>query len=401
MAIDFQQVYTKIKEIGATAQQRKKTLAERRIRARLLMNNYAELLDALRDKVEAAKAEDPALRCAVPLNEPLDTHHPAPPPPLNVVLIAADGSQINPDRHGAVQFGLINVGALVLRQNSGQAPQIFTDSQLLFDEDLFTRSGSPLTDGMVALRRDLQERSKLEELAAQCGSDIPVVTFTDGPIELWGSASGEDATAYAESLEKYIGVLSRLQTLQVVTAGYVDKPSADLVVRLLELIEAPLGEPGFKLRDHHPLRGVADRWLFGERGNPLLKPGERSAVFKIQTKNEKSYSGVLSIHFFYLNAGSEGLPWPVRVEIPRWVADDPQKLDLLHAVLVHQCRMMGSKPYPYLLHRAHETAVVSFEERNQVEQLLTMELRRAGEETDDGSNKQAAKDLPGRTSYGR
>jgi hypothetical protein len=79
------------------------------------------------------------------------------------------------------------------------------------------------------------------------------------------------------------------------------------------------------------------------------------------------------------------------------VADDKSKLDLLHSVLVEQCRMMGSKPYPYLLHRAHETAVVKMEEKQQIEQMLAMELRNQGEEMDDGSNKQSAKDLQGRT----
>jgi hypothetical protein len=72
-------------------------------------------------------------------------------------------------------------------------------------------------------------------------------------------------------------------------------------------------------------------------------------------------------------------------------------LDLLHGVLVEQCRMMGSKPYPYLLHRAHETAVVKMEEKQQIEQMLAMELRNHGEKMDDGSYKQSAKDLPGRT----
>jgi hypothetical protein len=87
----------------------------------------------------------------------------------------------------------------------------------------------------------------------------------------------------------------------------------------------------------------------------------------------------------------------VRVEVPKWVVDDKEKLDLLHGVLVEQCRMMGNKPYPYLLHRAHETAVVKHEEKQQIEQLLTMELRRNNEDVDDGSYKQSAKDLPGRT----
>jgi hypothetical protein len=87
----------------------------------------------------------------------------------------------------------------------------------------------------------------------------------------------------------------------------------------------------------------------------------------------------------------------VRVEIPKWVANDKEKLDLLHAVLVEQCRMMGSRPYPYLLHRAHETALVSQEEKYQIEQMLQQELRRNNEEIDESSNKQSAKDLKGRT----
>ena len=138
-------------------------------------------------------------------------------------------------------------------------------------------------------------------------------------------------------------MLSRLQTRGVATAGYVDNPAADLVVRLLELMEAS-AEDLERLRAYHPLLGVTDRWLFGEKDEPLLAPGERSAVFRFQARSEQTYTGVLSLHFFYLNVGSEGHPWPVRVEIPRWVADDAQKLGQLHAALVEQCRIMGSRP---------------------------------------------------------
>jgi len=129
----------------------------------------------------------------------------------------------------------------------------------------------------------------------------------------------------------------------------------------------------------------------------LLPPGHRSAVFVIQSSSEKKYTGTLTLHFFYLNVGTEGHPWVVRVEIPKWVVDDQSKLDMLHGVLVEQCRMMGSKPYPYLLHRAHETAVVKMEEKQQIEQMLAMELRKQDEDMDEGSYKQSAKDLQGRT----
>jgi hypothetical protein len=59
--------------------------------------------------------------------------------------------------------------------------------------------------------------------------------------------------------------------------------------------------------------------------------------------------------------------------------------------------MMGARPYPYILHRAHEIAVVKLEEKKQVEQMLEIELRRTGGEVETESNKQSAKDLPGRT----
>jgi hypothetical protein len=396
MPIDYQQIYARIKEIGQTAQERRRTLEERRKKARDLLNTYASELDLLRSKLEAAKAIDANIRCAAPLNESLVSSHPPATLTKDATLIAADGSQINPDRHAAVQFCLVNVGAIIMKLNSGAAPEIQVMSELLYGDDLETKTGL-MTDGMVALRRDLKERTKLDELSKNIKG--PVVAFTDGPVELWGAA-GEDAEAYRQSIEQYKTVLSRLQTRGVINAGYVDKPSADLVLRLLEIAAATPDQLA-RLREYHPLRGVSDRWLYGERDQPLLPPGHRSAVFGLQSGSEKNYTGVLSLHFFYLNVGTEGHPWPVRVEIPKWVADDKEKLNLLHAVLVEQCRMMGSRPYPYLLHRAHETAVVKQDEKTQIEHMLTQELRNQNEEVDDGSHKQSAKDLPGKASFGR
>ena len=394
MPINYQQTYSKIKEIGQGAKERRKKKEEAQAQARDLLAAYGDDLDFLRSKVDAARQVDANIRCALPLpsGETLASSHPAPDSVIQATLIAADGSQINPDRHAAIQYSVVNVGAITMRLNSGEAPEIFTDTELLYGEDLLP-NGFPLSDGMVALKRDVAERTKLDELSK--GIKGPVVTFTDGPVELWG-AKGEDTQSYLDYVEKYKTVLSRLQTRDVITAGYVDKPSADLVVRLVELISAD-NEQIQKLREFHPLRSVSDRWLFGEAKNPLLPSGHRSAVFKIQSSSEKSYKGVLELHFFYLNVGTDGHPWPVRVEIPRWVVDDKAKLDLLHAVLVEQCRMMGSKPYPYLLHRAHETAVVKNEEKQQIEQLLSMELRKNNEELDDVSNKSSAKGLAGRT----
>jgi hypothetical protein len=390
MPINFQQIYARIREIAAGADESKRTLEEKRDLARRLLTAYDSELDYLQRKVEDAKAADSNIRCAVPLDEPLLSTYPPPPPVADVTVIAADGSQINPDRHASIQFCIINVGIITMKLHSGRAPEICVETEMLYGDELIS-NGNPISDGMVAMRRDISERMKLDEIS----KEIPgqVVNLTDGTIELWG-AKGDDPQAYADFVEKYLRVLTRLHSRGVITAGYVEKPSADLVVRLLEIATADQ-EQIQRLRDYQPLRGVSDRWLYGERENPLLPPGHRSAVFALQSGSVKKYKGPLSLHFFYLNVGTLGHPWPVRVEVPQWVAEDRKKLELLHSVLMEQCNMMGSKPYPYLLHRAHETAVVRREEKDQVEQLLAMELRRVRAEVGDRSHKDSAKALPG------
>src|SRR5690606_12997521 len=286
-------------------------------------------------------------------------------------------------------------GGIIMKPDSGETPSVEVESELFFGDAI--EENGLTTDGGVALRRDLAERSVIERLSKDLSGNI--VSFTDGTLEIFRTKDIDSPSMYRNTVDAYITVLSRLQGRGVVSAGYIDKPSSSLVVKLLELTQITIPEEMEKLRNAPPLKYVTDRWLFGY-GNKLfqlLPPGHRSAVFKIQSNSEKNYKGGLELHFFYLNVGTEGHPWPVRVEIPRWVVDDRQQLDLLHAVLVSQCRMMGSKPYPYLLHRAHETAVVKNEEKYQIGPMLQQELRRNSEDVDEGSNKQSAKDLQGRT----
>lgn len=394
MSLDFQQVREQIKHFGDGASQRERQLGEARQRARDLLSNHAADLDAIIHKVGmVVSAYDLSLRCALPVTEPLTAHRRLPELTQRVTILAADGSQIAPDRHAQVEYCLINVGAVQMCPGATEPAVTRITSQLLYAEEIETPSGL-ITEATLALRRDLAERSILAELASHAAP--PVVTFTDGPMELWGGPDreGGDTTEFQKSLEDYRKVLARLNELHVTTAGYVDKPGATLVVRMLEVLSAPQ-ESLPDIRKFRPLRGVRDVDLFSN----LLQPGERSAIFALQSRSSRSYSGLLALHFFYLNVGRPGRPWMARVEIPAWVAEDNLMLDTLHAALVQQCRVMGSRPYPYLLHRAHETAVVSLTERDQITQMIVMELRRRGVQVGDESNKQSAKDLSGRTRY--
>lgn len=389
MSLDYQQLHEQVRKLGENAPRREAELRATRQQANECLDANANELDRLRRKVELARSSDPALRCALPVNEALNAHFPAPALPQPITVLAADGSQINPDRHAEIEYCLINVGAIQMRLDSPEPPASAIRSQLLYDQELYTATGT-ITENLVALRRDLAERKALVELAAQIPP--PLVTFTDGPMELWGGKDEDGAGEFQKSLQTYLATLENLHEMGVITAGYVDKPGADVVVRLLEVAATP-EDKLHDIRSRRPYRGVADADLYRD----LLNPGERSAVFAMQSQSAQKYSGALGLHFFYLNVGRLAHPWLARVEIPRWVAENPQQLDSLHAVLLHQCQIMGGRPYPYLLHRAHETAVVTLEEKEQLTQMIVLELRRRGVQVGEISYKQSAKGLPRRT----
>jgi hypothetical protein len=393
MPLDYQQIREQVIRLGEKAPARQQELQEKRRRARELLESHARGLEDLRSKIQdVVRNYDPTLRCALPVSEPLDAVFSSPPLHGPVTIIAADGSQITPDRHAEVEYGLINVGAICSRTGSSEAPQQTIESELLFDEDLYNRTGM-ITEARLALLRDLKERTILADLAKNAAP--PLVTFTDGPMELWVTRDvGVEATDIQNSLAGYLDALERLQQMGVVTAGYVDKPSASLVVRLLEIAALERSRLA-EVREWMPLRGVTDRHLFSS----LLGPGERSAVFALQSQSASSYHGPLALHFFYLNVGREGSSSLARVDVPAWVVATDSMLHLLHAVLVDQCRRLGARTYPYLLHRAHETARVALPEKEQVTQMVLQELLRRGVQVETGSQKQALKDSEGRTRY--
>jgi hypothetical protein len=348
-----------------------------------LFVNYSCELDSLEGLVEQATAAYPNLRCAGPAGDCLTFTAPAPALDGAYTLLAADGSQINPDRHAMVEFGAINVGAIRMQPGQGQTPREMVQSRMMFHNDLFTASGDFMTDDLVALKRDLAERQVLAELAR--GEPAPAVALTDGPLELFREPKG--MPEFAEDLKLYQDVLEELADLGAATAGYVDRPRGDLLIRLLEL--ALLQQRGAlnKAGEERPLRGVYDATLL----RTLLKPGQRSAVFAIRSGSARSFRGRLALHFFYLNVGRPDHPYLSRVEVPRWVVENENLINLTHACLLAQARHLGARPYPYILHRAHEIAVVSFDERQQLENMIVAELRRQGVDVDDRSNKQIAK----------
>ena len=383
MALDFQQVREQIQEFSKTAPESLEKLRSLRDIAKELLSKYALDLKYLREKAEQAAALDQHFRSALPTDEPLNESFPLPDLPPQATIIAADGSQINPDRHLGVDYCLVNVGAIQMALNDPSPPVTTIRSKLFYGEDVFS-----MQEKIVALIRDMREREILAELAD--GISGPVITITDGPIELWGR---EVALAAAEEeeeknyFERYMKALHKLYNLKSATAGYVDKPRSNLLVRLLEI--APEDKPARDAGKNRWIRNIPDIDILA----PWIRPGERSAIFGLQSRSSKKYQNQFSLHFFYLNVSLDpDKRMLARVEIPAWVAQEPVMVDALHAVLVEQCQIVPTRRYPYVLTRADETAVVTRDEKTQVDNMIASELRRRGLDTGMKSQKQLSKE---------
>ena len=278
MPIDYQQIYTKIQEIGKGLRERRQTLEARRAQVWELLNSFNTELDLLRSRVDAAKQADPNTRCAYPTDDPLLSAYPLPVADtregtsvIQATIIAADGSQILPDRHAAIQYYVINVGAIAMQVGSGNSPEIFTDTELHvmdeFEDTFFSES-------QIALLRDVSERKKLLEVAKKYSP--PYIALTEGQLELWGAVDGNNSGDFEKSLNDYLNALKEMKAENIITSGYVDKPGANWVVRLMELATIPKDELR-NVKRYHPFLGVTDRWLFGN----VLGKHQRSAVFML------------------------------------------------------------------------------------------------------------------------
>lgn len=387
MPINYQEIYTQIKEVGLGAKERRKKKEEAQELAKSLLDSYSSQLDLLRSKVDSAKTADANIRCAVPLDEALASSYPVP-DSVPATLIAADGSQIVPNRHESLQYYIINVGAIAMQLGTGNTPDVETDTELKvldeFDDTHFS-------DSQVALMRDVAERKKLLEMAEKFSSTI--IALTEGQLELWGAVDNENAREFEKNLQDYLNALEAMNKKGIIAGGYVDKPSANWFIKLLEIAATPQDELK-NVRKQRLLAGATDYWLFSQ----ILGEHERSAVFALQAKSAEKYRGAISIHFFYLNVGSAKYPKIARVDVPQWVAANPSMLNALHAALIEQSKIMGNKQqFPYILHRAHEIAVVTHHEKEEIDQMLSRELLSSGGEIGEKSGKQSAKDLQGRT----
>jgi hypothetical protein len=326
-----------------------------------------------------------AIRAAIPTGEPLNAAHPLPAIPERFTVIAADGSQIQPDRHGIALYYLINVGSLVYRHGSGQAPEAYSQPTLGYAETDVYENGMLVTGNLLDLRRDLAEITRLADLCAaepagptgsgeRPGGDSRTVALVDGTLLLW-VLEERSAEWRRAQVTAYLDQLRRIRESGAAVAAFTSRPRRAEVMRLLHLASVG-GDKNRATQEPNPLERLPDRAVFGA----LLPPGTRSAIFVSPSPVNHDYYHPAghTVHFCYLNLAGEEERDPViaRVEFPAWVVEDSDRLSLVHGAIVDQSRITGD--YPYALIRADELAFISGPERATFEEMVTTSLLHAG-----------------------
>ncbi len=370
MTLELSKVTTQVTHLGEQAAQRaqrvQKTVPDI-IRRLIEFAADAELREVVESAVRAGWSG------AVPANEALDVVHPPDQLPERVTIVAADGSQIYPDRHGLALYYAINLGSIVLRLGSGEAPQVESEPTLCFeDELLYDDQDNVVASQLINARRTVQEIVTLTRVACAEAGEVPVVALSDGNIALRVKQESIPAREGAALQAEYMAQLNRLRAAGVTLGSFISRPSTTSVVRLMHLAtECPRDRIAEYVKNRpRPFEGITDTPVFASH----LRPGERSAIFKQTTQWSKPYEEAgHAIYFFYVNVSTPERNALVRIELPEWVAANPDRVALLHAVVIDQCRVTN-EPYPYVLTRADELAVITTREKTALDDLIAAEM---------------------------
>jgi hypothetical protein len=378
MTLELNQVASQIKAMGQNLEEQIAHRQQTAQTAQTLLQQFSTQFTALIERIERAEKVLTQQRFdwvgAAPTGEALAESYPLPTCPERLTVMASDGSQILPDRHGLALYYLVNVGGIVYRHGSRCKPDIYKPRPLLCyqPEELFDERGQLITPGEVNVKRDLAELEALTTLAPTYARNTgePVVALLDGQLSL--RVIDLPFERQQECQDAYIEMLNQLRESDALLAAYIDRPRSTFVGALLHLASLlPVAITEENLR-HNPFRYLTDTDLFD-----FLAPGQRSAIFTVKAKGAEKYEQAgHAVHFFYLNVGRPDASNLVRVEIPAWLATQPPMVNTLHAAIVRQAWLNNG--YPYVLARAHELAVISSEERQAVETMLAVEMRRHG-----------------------
>jgi NurA domain len=323
--------------------------------------------------------------------EPLNTLIDLPQLPSEYALVATDGSQIDIERHGMVACYVINIGRVFLRYGSQSRAKLNSQPVLYYrDDDLYINDGVrriPIEGNLLSARRDVAEGVALGKMATEfLDQPIPSVALQDGTLVRW-TLAGADKAVQQRFLQPYLEYLDTMQAKNIPVASYISRPRAPEVAGMIRLMLCPdvdlaqgkgakcsecSDQAAGRIPSCFACQGLSDADILAD----TLDEGQRGPLYiSLSRVNIESYGPHL-IHFFYMRIGRE----IARVEVPRWVAEDRQQLQLVQSVIYDQC--MRGQGYPVALARAHEQAIVKAADRRAFQSIVEQSLLRAELPTD-------------------
>lgn len=399
MTLEYEKILPKVTDLVATAVNRQRQLDSQQKEIAQKLTEYATDRAAIARAIQTAQEQTAGkLYAAEPhpayAQEPLNAGVAAANLPETAVIIGGDGSQVLPDRHAPYLYYLINIGVIIYYHGRNRAPNVFTRPILEYPGLDWQADEGKFTSANVSIQRDLAEIGTLAETAyAQAAqTDEPVLALLDQRLLYW-PIGGDNGRNDQKTVYEWIKAMRQVEACHrehgaVYLSGYISEPGTSAVVNMLRALN--IGRPGpdtGEIFDPEVLKkrstGLVDAALFAD----VLQPGERSTVFVNISENNKTFQAQgQEVCFFYLHPGGDR--HIARVDIPRWVADDPSAVNQTHALVYDQCKMA----YPYVLTRADEIAVILGQDRDYLEKMIAVgmgpefALRR-------GSAKQTGKDL--------
>ncbi|MBN1367569.1 MAG: DNA double-strand break repair nuclease NurA [Dehalococcoidales bacterium] len=348
-----------------------------------LNNAWQTMQSADSEKLKRKIAKSKTTWLVAGLVDSLSQTYPCPRSPDDFTVLATDGSHIDVDRHRNARCFLINIGTVVLTYGTkpdaklAGYPHLYSGETEMVIAPERTRDRDQVIEGpLLGIKRAVDECSYLAQIAAELPPGSRNLALLDGSLILWGLSGKEYPDFVIEALlEK--GMLHHLDEMrklntdrQLAVASHISFPRSNDVANGLRVSLCPHEIvdtdrcPECKTRDCEKIAGIQDRDLF----DGLLKPGERSSLFINQSSIVREHYGPHQIYFFYIKTEEE----IARVELPLWVATNPELLDLTHSLILDQCNR--GQGYPVALSEAHEQAVVTGADRENFWQLVESTL---------------------------
>lgn len=311
--------------------------------------------------------------------------------PKHYSLLACDGSQVMPDRHKPVLYGMVQAATVCIAYGVSAMQQAAAEAAHMrehkfYGADTLIENGEVINPGTLSNERDLLE---IEVLARACrlmrGAGMQPVALVDGSIVPFVLLADRLPAKQSEDMVKRVAnALDTMRDCETWLLGYIDRPTSNTLIKAVAAciddqpaprsLQTSLGQ----LNDVDLLR---DDLHCGKR-SALFDPGWGSkSVQKLAGQGH-------GMRACYANVG-EVFPYIARFELPQWCVPH---LPVLHAIVQRQALASVGDPYPFVLKAAHEAAVITKDDQGELDNMVLRAHQAAGLRVG-ASAKQSAKDL--------